>query len=180
MKWTTLITADDTQRNGILAESVDTQIIKSRGKLSPYIEDCSYLVDSDGYMVIRLNVTILNKSQSDAVVNQVLLSSREDEAFTLTPSRIRPAWRGNARVRLDDRRLYDICGNDEILTLPSTIKSGATIKGWLAFVIDSNQVKLISKYNLCTVVVDQRDKQYKSKAEQDQSIDPELVHRFSL
>lgn len=167
MKWTTLIAADDTKRNGILAESVGPQIIKSRGKLSPYIEDCSYLVDSDGFMVIRLNVTILNRSQSDEVVSQVLLSSREDETLTLTPSRIRTAWRGNARVRLDDRRLYDICGNDEILTLPSTIKSGAKIKGWLAFVIDSNQVKLTRKYNLCTVVVDQCARQYKSKAEED-------------
>jgi len=170
MKWTTLISADDTKRNGILAESVDLQIIKSRGKLSPHIEDCSYLVDSEGDMVIRLNVTILNRSKSDELVGQVLLSAREDEILTLTPARIRPAWRGNARVRLDDRRLYDICGNDEIITLPSTIKSGAKIKGWLAFVVDSNKVKLTRKYNLFTVVVDKCAGQYKSKAEQDQSI----------
>jgi hypothetical protein len=121
-------------------------------------------------MVMRLNVAILNRSESDMIVRQVLLAAREDKALTLTPARLRTAWRGNARIRLDDRRVFDVCGNNEILTLPSTIASGATVSGWLAFVIEVDQTELVKQHKWCVVAIDQDGRKYKSRAEQDQSI----------
>ncbi len=170
MKWTTLIDVNDTIRAGLRVSSEAPRIIKSRGKLSPYIVDWSYLLDSAGCIVMKLNVAILNRSQSDKIVSQMLLVAREDKNITLAPAKLRTAWRGNARVRLDDRRMYDVCGNDEILTLPSTIKSGLTISGWIAFVIESNQTELVKRHKWCVAVVDEDGRQYKSRADQDQSI----------
>ncbi|UCB43361.1 MAG: hypothetical protein JSV77_01560 [Dehalococcoidales bacterium] len=170
MRWTTLIGVNDTIRTGLLEASVAARIIKSRGKLSPYIIDWSYLLDSTGCIVIKLNVAILNRSQSDEMVSQALLAAREDRTITLTPVKLRTAWQGNARIRLDDRRVFDICGKDEILTLPSTVASGAIISGWLAFVIEAGQVELAKQHEWCVAVVDQDGRQYKSRAEQDQTI----------
>ena len=119
---------------------------------------------------MKLNITIFNKSASDEMVGQVHLVARENKTLTLKPARLGTSWRGQARVRLDDRRVFDVCRNDEILTLPSTITSGATVSGWLAFVIDSSQVELARQHKWYVVVLDQDGKQYKSRAEQDQSI----------
>jgi hypothetical protein len=170
MRWTTLIAADQSVRDGLLVASQAAQIIKSRGKLSPYIVDWSYLSDYTGCIVTRLEVAILNRSEADEMVSQILLAAREDKNVTLAPAKLRTAWRGNARIRLDDRRVFDVCGNDEILALPSTIARGTTVSGWLAFVIDSAQVELAKQYRWCVVVVGQDGKQYRSRADQDQSI----------
>ena len=170
MRWTTLITVNGAVRSGLLIASGAAQIIKSRSKLSPYIIDWSYLVDYTGSIVMKLNVAILNRSESDEIVGQVLLAARADKTLTLTPTKLRTAWRGEARIRLDDRRVFDVCGNDEILTLPSTIESGATVSGWLAFVIEPDQTELFRQHKLCLVVVDQDRRQYRSRAEQDQNI----------
>jgi hypothetical protein len=170
MRWATLIAADETVRTRLLVVSEAAQIIKSRGKLSPYIVDWSYLSDYTGCMVMRLKVTILNRSETDETVSQIMLAAREDKNVTLAPTKLRTAWRGNARIRLDDRRVFDVCGNDEILTLPSTIAGGATISGWLAFVIDSGQVELAKQHRWCVVVMGQDGKQYRSRVEQDQNI----------
>ena len=107
---------------------------------------------------------------ADEVVSQVLLAARKDKTFTLAQAKLRTAWQGNARIRLDDRRVFDVCGNNEILTLPATVASGATVNGWLAFVIESSQVELAKQHKWCVAVVDQKGRQYKSRAEQDQSI----------
>lgn len=170
MKWTTLIAVNNTIRAGLLVSSVASTIIKSRGKLSPYIADWSYLLDSAGGIVVKLNVAILNRSQSDVVVSQVLLAARTDKTLTFEPTKVRTSWQGNARIRLDDRRLYDICGNDEVLALPSTITRGAVVSGWFAFVIDSSQVESAKQHKWGVVVVDQDGRQYRSRATQDQSI----------
>jgi hypothetical protein len=171
MKWTTLIAVNDTIRTGLQVASVASTIIKSRGKLSPYIADWSYLLDSAGGIVVRLNIAILNRSQSDEIVSQVLLAARADKAISFAPTKVRTSWQGNARIRLDDRRLYDICSNDEVLALPSTITGGAVVSGWFAFVIDSSQVELVKQHKWGVVVVDQDGRQYRSRATQDQSID---------
>jgi hypothetical protein len=170
MKWATLIAVDDTIRAGLRVESVASMIIKSQGKLSPYITDWSYLLDSAGCIVAKLNVAILNRSQSDEVVNQVLLAARTDKTLSFAPTKVRTTWQGNARIRLDDRRLYDICGNDEVLALPATITGGAVVSGWFAFVIDSSQLELAKQHKWGVVVVDQDGRQYRSRTTQDQSI----------
>ncbi|HEY40887.1 MAG TPA: hypothetical protein G4O18_03395 [Dehalococcoidia bacterium] len=170
MRWATLISADEAVRTGLQVGSEAAQIIKSRGKLSPHIVDWSYLSDYTGCIVMRLKVAILNRSEADETVSQILLAAREDKDVTLAPAKLRTAWRGNARIRLDDRRVFDVCGNDEILTLPSTIAGGATVSGWLAFVIDSGQVEMAKQYKWCVVVVGQDGRQYRSRAEQDQNI----------
>ena len=170
MRWTTLISADATVGTGLLVASQAAKIIKSRGKLSPYIIDWSYLSDYTGCIVMRLKVAILNRSEADEVVSQIVLAAREDTNATLAPAKLRTAWRGNARIRLDDRRVFDVCGNDEVLALPSTITGGAIISGWLAFVVDPGQVELVKQHKWCVVVVGQDGRQYRSRAEQDQSI----------
>ncbi len=170
MKWTTLIDVNEATRTGLRAASVASTIIKSRGKLSPYIADWSYLLDSAGGIVAKLNVAILNRSQSDVVVSQVLLASRTDKTLTFEPTKVRTSWQGNARIRLDDRRVYDICANDETLALPATVQRGAVVSGWLAFVIDLGQVELAKQHKWGVVVVDQDGRQYRSRATQDQSI----------
>ena len=170
MKWTTLIAVNEATRTGLRVASVASTIIKSQGKLSPYIADWSYLLDSAGGIVARLNIAILNRSQADEIVSQVLLAARTDTTLTFEPTKVRTSWQGNARIRLDDRRLYDICGNDEVLALPSTIAGGAVASGWFAFVIDSDQVELAKQHKWGVVVVDQNGRQYRSRATQDQSI----------
>ncbi|HEY32622.1 MAG TPA: hypothetical protein G4O10_05905 [Dehalococcoidia bacterium] len=171
MRWTTLIDANENIRTGLLVASEASRIIKSRAKLAPYIVDWSYLLDSAGCVVMRLNVVVLNRSQADMTVSQVLLAARENKSLNLTPHKLRTAWRGNARIRLDDRRTYDVCTNDEILELPSTVTSGMTVTGWVAFVIESSQTGLIKQHKWCIAVVDQDGRQYRSRVEQDQSID---------
>jgi len=171
MRWTTLLAVDGTVRDGLLEVSTAARIIKGRGKLSPYITEWSYISDYTGCVVMRLNIVILNRSESEEIVEQVQLAAREDKTLTLTTAKLRTAWRGNARIRLDDRRVFDVCGNDEILTLPSTIASGATVSGWLAFVIEPDQTELFRQQKLCVVVADQDGRQYRSRVEQDQSID---------
>ena len=170
MRWTTLIDVSETSRTGLLVVSEASRIIKSRGKLSPYIIDWSYLLDSAGCVVMKLNVAVLNRFQANMIVSQVFLTARENNTITCTPSKIRTAWRGNARIRLDDRRMYDICGNDEIFALPSTIASGMTVSGWFAFVFESTQAELVKQHKWCVAVVDQDGRHYRSRAEQDQSI----------
>lgn len=170
MRWTTLLAVNSIVRTGLLEASAAAQIIKSRSKLSPYIVDWSYLSDYTGCIVMRLNVTILNRSESDKIVRQVLLAERKDKILTLTPAKLRIAWRGQARIRLDDRRVFDVCGNDEVLTLPSTIASGATVSGWLAFVVEADQTELFGQHKLCVVVLDQDGRQYRSKSVQDRGI----------
>ena len=170
MRWTTLITVNDTIRTGLLVASVAAGIVRGRSKLTPYIVDWSYLFDSAGCIVMKLNVAILNRSQTDEMVTQVLLTARKDKTLTFTPVKLRISWRGKAQVRLDDRRVYDVCGKDEVLTLPSTITSGSTVSGWLSFVIDSSQVELARQHKWHVTVVNQDGRQYKSRAEQDQSI----------
>jgi hypothetical protein len=170
MRWMSLITVNGNVRTGLLVPSAAAQIIKSHTKLSPYIMDWSYLVDYTGSIVMKLNLTILNRSETDRIISQVLLAARKDKSLTIAPAKLRTAWRGNARIRLDDRRVFDVCGNNEILALPSTVTSGATVSGWLAFVIDSEQAELFRQHKLCVAVVDQRGRQYRSRAGQDQSI----------
>lgn len=170
MRWITLIDADETIRTKLLAPSEASKIIKSRGKLSPYIVDWAYLLDSIGCVVIKLNVAILNRSQADMTVSQVLLAARENKTLNLTPHKLRTAWRGNARIRLDDRRMYDVCANDAIFELPSMVASGMTVTGWLAFFIESSQTGLTKHHKWCITVVDQDGRQYTSRVEQDQSV----------
>lgn len=171
MRWTTLLAVDGTVRAELREASAAARIIKSRGKLSPFITEWSYISDYTGCVVMRLDVVILNRSESEETVQQTLLTAREDKDLILTPAKLRTAWRGNARIRLDDRRVFDVCGNDEILALPSTIASGAAVSGWLAFVIEPDRIELLRQHKLCLVVVDQDRRQYRSRAEQDQSID---------
>ena len=170
MRWATLISVNDTIRTGLLVASVAARIMRSRRKLSSYIVDWSYLFDSAGCLITRLNITILNRSQSDEMVSQILLAAREDKTLTFTPAKLRTSWRGRAQVRLDDRRVYDVCGKHEVLTLPSPIKSGTIVSGWLSFVVDSSQVELVSQHKWYVAVVDQDGRRYKSKTEQDRSI----------
>jgi len=170
MRWITLLTVNDTIKTGLLVASVAARIIRGRSKLTPYIVDWSYLFDSTGCLIMRINITILNRSQSDEMVSQVLLAAREDKTLIFTPAKLRASWRGQAQVRLDDRRVYDVCGKHEILTLPYIIKSGTTVSGWLSFVIDSSQVELARQHKWYVAIMDQDGRRYKSRTEQDQSI----------
>ncbi len=170
MRWTTLIAANDTVRTGLLLASAAAIAVQSRSRLTPYVTDWSYTVDGSGCAIVQQKVAILNKSQSDQMIGQVFLKTRKDKSLRIAPEKLEVSWRGRARLRLGSRRVVEVCGKDEMLTLPTTVKGGALTSGWLAFVMEPGQLELAKLHKWHVAAFDLSGKEHRSAAKQDQSI----------